>query len=89
MLSYSVNRTFRVDEIFWASDFGASGPYAHDVNYNHGAAAGSAYTNYGAGAGVATGGGGVRYYAPDLYYDNRSPYGSPAFGSGEPPKYIL
>jgi len=38
MLSYSVNNTFREDEIFWAEDFGGGGPYADDLNYNHGGA---------------------------------------------------
>ncbi len=77
MLSYSVNTTFRSDEIFWASDFGVQGPYAKDVNYNHG---GGQYVAS-AGRGAGTQAGQVGYYAPE-YYDlreRRPPYGSPAF----------
>ena len=38
MLSYSVNDTFREDEIFWAEDFGQGAYHNVDgrLNYNHG-----------------------------------------------------
>jgi hypothetical protein len=38
MMSYSVNTTFREDEILFTSDFGGNGgsPYTDNLNYNHG-----------------------------------------------------